>query len=199
MSKTSFQLISRRQCREFLRVVRIGSQRLLLLGGERHYTTIIPQQEPRAAPRVPNLGLHWFGPLRTTPGTNGVSPSSTTTPGSIQTPKVDIQHGGDIIHRLAEEVAIVLHVVQGAGQFLYLQMVTIQIKFRKKCLFLVAHVQQPQTLFGIRFSPSKCRLNLLNLWTDVSGTCLKLDSIYEKKLSNLKSSTFLTSIYTSLQ
>lgn len=119
MKKRSFQLFSSRQCWEFLRVVRVGSQRLLLVEEERHYTTV--HSTGTTAHLVPNLVLHWFGPLRTTPGPNWVSPSSTTSSGSIQTPKVDVQHGGDIIHGFAEEVAVIIHVVHGPYEFLQWQ------------------------------------------------------------------------------
>lgn len=67
---------------------------------------------------VPYLVLCRFGPLWTTTWTDWVSPSSTPSSGSIQTPEVDVQHGGDVIHRFTEEVSILIHVVHGPGQFL---------------------------------------------------------------------------------
>lgn len=73
-----------------------------------------------------NLVLHWSGPFRTTTGNNWGPPTSTTSSGSIQIPKVDVQHGGDIIHGFTEEVAIIIHVIHGPCQFLNLQTVIME-------------------------------------------------------------------------
>lgn len=73
-----------------------------------------------------NLVLHWSGPFRTTTGNNRAPPASTTASRSIQTPKVDVQRGGDIIHRFTEEVAVIIHVIHGPCQFLRLQTVKME-------------------------------------------------------------------------
>lgn len=81
-----------------------------------------------------NLVLHWSGPFRTTTGNNWVPPASPTSSGSIQTPKVDVQHGRDIVHGFTEEVAIIIHVICCPCQFLSLQTVIMENQIKEKTI-----------------------------------------------------------------
>lgn len=53
-----------------------------------------------------------FRSLWATSRTTSCSPSPTPTRGASETPKVDVQQGGDVIHRPTKKVSFVLHVLQ---------------------------------------------------------------------------------------
>lgn len=52
-----------------------------------------------------------FRPFRAIGRTTSSSPSSTPTSGTSKTPEIDVQKGGDVIHRPTEEVSVILNVL----------------------------------------------------------------------------------------
>lgn len=76
-------------------------------------TVILANKESRTYP------LHyWFGSLWTTSWTTSCSPSPTPAAGASKTPEIDVQKAGDVVHRLAEEVAVIVHVLHRPLDFL---------------------------------------------------------------------------------
>lgn len=79
--------------------------------GSMSYTDMEPAHlyQLRTYPRQHGLGDSLWATTRTT----SCSPSSATAIGTSKTPKVDVQEGGDVIHRLAKEVPFILYILYG--------------------------------------------------------------------------------------
>ena len=61
---------------------------------------------------------HWFSSLWATSWTTSCSPSPPPAAGASKAPKIDVQKAGDVVHRLAEEVAVLVHVLYSPLHFL---------------------------------------------------------------------------------